>query len=164
MEFVLDIAKWRSGGWAIEDERMGEGDTQLCNSEGYMCCLGQFAKQCGYEGGAFMVAGDPCELITFELEDIYPEFDWQDGSLNAEMVVPLIRKGYEPFIEIENSSDEGFDYHNSELAKELIEVNDDTGKSPAERVEGIRKLLEEAGHTLKVVNEHLLEVVELESI
>ena len=47
-ELVLDYKIWRSGGpFHYHGEVVGEGDTQLLNEGGYMCCLGQFCEQAG---------------------------------------------------------------------------------------------------------------------
>lgn len=47
-ELVLDYKIWRSGGPVhYPGEVVGQGDTQLLNDEGYMCCLGQFCEQAG---------------------------------------------------------------------------------------------------------------------
>jgi hypothetical protein len=40
---ILDYSKWRSGG--CDKNKVGRGETFLRNSQGYMCCLGQFACQ-----------------------------------------------------------------------------------------------------------------------
>ena len=39
MEFIIDKSKWRAG--QNSDHQVGEGNTELLNKEGYMCCLGQ---------------------------------------------------------------------------------------------------------------------------
>ena len=44
MEFILDYSKWRCG-LSSEENSLGEGDTLLCNAQGFMCCLGQFSLQ-----------------------------------------------------------------------------------------------------------------------
>lgn len=48
-ELVLDYAIWRSGGRCSFENKhaLGDGDTQLLNYQGYMCCLGQFCEQAG---------------------------------------------------------------------------------------------------------------------
>lgn len=48
-ELVLDYDIWRSGGpcHLKEFNIVGKGDTALLNSQGYMCCLGQFCQQAG---------------------------------------------------------------------------------------------------------------------
>jgi len=42
---ILDFSKWRAGGDDIKENKIGKGNTQLLNGQGYMCCLGQFSLQ-----------------------------------------------------------------------------------------------------------------------
>lgn len=42
-KLILDYSTWRCG--YNGPNKLGEGVTALLNKEGYMCCLGQFAKQ-----------------------------------------------------------------------------------------------------------------------
>lgn len=53
-ELVLDYAIWKSGGRCSPENKyaLGDGDTQLLNYQGYMCCLGQFCEQAGVPRGA----------------------------------------------------------------------------------------------------------------
>lgn len=52
-ELILDYSKWRCGGQDIARALnvpdigigVGVGLTALCNTEGFMCCLGQWTKQ-----------------------------------------------------------------------------------------------------------------------
>lgn len=46
-ELNLDVSKWRCGGTGTN--RLGEGVTLMLNGEGFMCCLGQFYLQLGYD-------------------------------------------------------------------------------------------------------------------
>lgn len=43
MKFIIDYSKWRAGG--AGRYQIGEGETQLLNDEGFMCCLGQVTLQ-----------------------------------------------------------------------------------------------------------------------
>jgi len=45
--FVLDYSKWRCGDNGIN--KLGKGKTELLNTSGFMCCLGQFSIQLGCE-------------------------------------------------------------------------------------------------------------------
>lgn len=43
---TIDCAKWRCGSISdISENRLGFGDTEMLNREGYMCCLGQLSLQ-----------------------------------------------------------------------------------------------------------------------
>lgn len=47
-ELVLDYKIWRCGEpFSYEGDIVGKGHTELLNSDGYMCCLGQFCQQAG---------------------------------------------------------------------------------------------------------------------
>lgn len=49
-ELNLDVSKWRCGGTGTNGtNRLGEGVTLMLNNEGFMCCLGQFYLQLGYD-------------------------------------------------------------------------------------------------------------------
>lgn len=43
MKFVIDRSKWRCG--QNGKFKLGAGETLLENEQGYMCCLGQIARQ-----------------------------------------------------------------------------------------------------------------------
>ncbi len=48
MKFTLDVSKWICGdGRSNAGNGVGEGPSRMLNYDGYMCCLGQFAKQEG---------------------------------------------------------------------------------------------------------------------
>lgn len=53
---ILDYSKWRSG--AEGDNKVGEGKTKLLNSEGFMCCLGQFSTQLAPELSKNSILGE----------------------------------------------------------------------------------------------------------
>lgn len=42
---IIDVAKWRTG--SDGNNKTGNGDTCLLNSEGFMCCLGFYCEQVG---------------------------------------------------------------------------------------------------------------------
>ena len=50
-KFIIDRSKWRCGGNLSDGgtNLRGEGITYLLNNQGFMCCLGQVAKQCGVD-------------------------------------------------------------------------------------------------------------------
>lgn len=63
MEFVLDYKKWRCGNnSSIAKNRHGVGFTQLLNTQGYMCCLGQFEKQTGKKNAQIRWLDEPGNL------------------------------------------------------------------------------------------------------
>ena len=126
MEYILDVAKWRCGGDFDEPNHLGEGPTYMLNDEGYMCCLGQFAKQAGVEDIELTERGTP-------------------GAVSRGL-----GKVYDPLFIDKH-------YTNQAIVEKLIHVNDDPLIYPTQKIQMIRELLEEEGHTLKVVNEDILE-------
>lgn len=56
-ELNLDVSKWRCGGGGLS--QLGEGYTEMLNDEGFMCCLGQFYLQLGYDESAILQKGTP---------------------------------------------------------------------------------------------------------
>lgn len=70
---VLDTSKWRCGDCSIyEGNRLGVGHTRLLNDEGYMCCLGQFARQLSKDVSILNVSmpGDMNKKIPLLNEEI----------------------------------------------------------------------------------------------
>ena len=125
MEYVLDVSKWRCGGRG--EHQLGDGIfTQLLNLEGYMCCLGMFAKQKGIKDN-----------------DLYIEVLPQN-------VANHLGKVYDPLFTEEIGSNE---FSDTQLATELMGINDDEYTTYQDKIKLIREKLEEHGHTLKVIND-----------
>ena len=62
---TLDYSKWRCGGAEEIDTNtnvLGKGSTRLMNTEGFMCCLGQFALQLDFSEGELKHEMRPCSL------------------------------------------------------------------------------------------------------
>lgn len=61
--FVLDYSKWRCGNTTLtKKNKLGTGFTQLLNTDGYMCCLGQFCNQLGVPKTKLKWVGHPKQL------------------------------------------------------------------------------------------------------
>lgn len=127
MEYILDVAKWRCGDNG--PYQLGTGSTQFLNEEGYMCCLGQFAKQKGVKDCALESSGTPSSAneIGGYKRDVY------DRTFVDHLGRDTI------------------------LAGQLIGINDALDTTPQQKIEKLRFELEAKGHTLKVVNEDILE-------
>lgn len=123
---TLDLSKWRSGGNRLTLYRTGEGATQMKNELGYMCCLGQFASQCGV----------PDQYLI--------------GAQNPRTVASNLNKVYDKLFLRER--EDGQPRH-TPLAEELIAINDCSarGTYPQDRVELIRAKLAEHDVELEVV-------------
>lgn len=132
MDYTLDIATWRSG-WFGQYQH-GEGIVRMLNNEGFSCCLGQFALQRGLSQELLFHCAGPNDVAMF-LREEGKEFQYDSN-----------------FVDVGGE--------HTALASALIFANDDENSTARERVENIRTALENAGHTLTVINEHLLETAE----
>lgn len=128
--YTLDTSKWRCGGSVPS---LGKGDTFLLNHEGYMCCLGQFSLPYVSDEESLRILADPKDAAN-DLDCGYHEAfvteGWRKGATCS--------------------------WVNTELAAELMAVNDCPVTTPAEKVEQIRVLLAQEGHELVVVDEQNL--------
>lgn len=124
---TLDLAKWRCGGNTSEPtNRMGEGRTMLCNGEGYMCCLGQFAPQINPKvKDAILYTGDPYNI-----------------KIN----------GVDIFVESLNFKNEMGSMYNTDLSIAAININDDEETTVQEKIEKLKTLFENEGYTIVVIN------------
>lgn len=75
-KLILDYNKWRCGGDGVN--KLGEGAVALCNSLGFMCCLGQWSLQTGADENAIMDKGEPHEAGIG-----HPLFTYFDDGLRA---------------------------------------------------------------------------------
>ena len=70
-EFTLNVDKWICGDpydrGVVTGITRGNGKTQLHNANGYSCCLGQFAKQVGFNARTLVKSDNnsPSELGKF---------------------------------------------------------------------------------------------------
>lgn len=137
MNYVLDIATWRSG--SRGHTRMGKGETHLLNTDGYMCCLGQFAVQAGVHLECLKGVADPEDLAR----SLKQNYDWSDNIYDPNFV---------------SQGEDAYLACNTEIVRKLIDANDDdhASSTASSRVDEIRGILEAEGHTLEVVNTHLL--------
>ena len=118
--YKLDVSTWRCGNPAFPPSYIGKGDTFMLNDEGYMCCLGQFAKQKNVSDEHLLKKSTPMGVdIKYD-----PAFCLSD--------------------------------RNTRLSRILMDINDCILTTPKEKVISIQKELENYGHTLTVINEHLL--------
>ena len=96
VHLVLDADKWICGsafyGDAIVGEkRMGSGDTQLLNEEGYQCCLGQWLEQQGVEHLALLKESMPDQLLGEDAKNwfsTHPRFCKEAVQYNDTLIHP----------------------------------------------------------------------------
>ena len=133
-EYTLDVSKWRSGGHG--EYKLGEGETCMLNSEGYMCCLGQFATQKDVNVHHLLGRADP-ENVAVSLNKMYnSNFIYDDNFLmNCETSITA-------------------DYHNvmTELAHRAISINDNPSTTVPYKLQALIDVFEKEGITLKIVN------------
>jgi hypothetical protein len=126
MDFVIDRAKWRcGGGW----RQRGKGLTMLQNTEGYMCCLGQFCDQLGVpdlEG--LYVPSDVPEYRNTQIRDVLVE----DGGIGPE----------------------GPWFNETRFSDLAIGINDNRSISDQEREKELTELCIRHGHTLRFEGEY----------
>lgn len=133
MKFVLDVKKWISGVPTQKGPPIstGVGNTALLNNLGYMCCLGQFASQCGVPEKRLLDNSFPAEIAG-----ISPEYDAVFVSIPA-----FPGEGEGPGHPV-----------SSILAADLIAINDDDKIGTKSRIQQMRERLEKDGHELVVTN------------
>jgi hypothetical protein len=136
MEFVLDCNIWVCGRPRnkLADRsvsRLGAGESALLNSQGCRCCVGQFASQCGV----------PDDVLLYRR--VLQSVGSQSGSETEFLKTAVLR--------VSHCEDRQLDH-------ELYSINDDTREElpVANKINRIRTVLEQHGHTLKVINEHLI--------
>lgn len=137
MKYILDIAKWRCGGISggalgitPKDSKtaMGRGPTGLLNEDGYACCLGQFASQCGVSAKQLLNNSYPADVDFTNSDGEAEDYDW------------------------------AFVYHgqDTDLARRCTSINDDRHSTVKYKVRQLKRELKLAGHSLEVVNKHLI--------
>ncbi len=72
------LSKWSSGGDGHFST--GIGPTRMLNSEGYMCCLGQFAQQVGVKEQNLLGKTTP-DHVAKHLDKIYDDNYFYKGFL-----------------------------------------------------------------------------------
>lgn len=147
-KFTIDRAKWRTGGaeggprrpGAPETPRFltGEGDTQLLNEEGFMCCLGFFSLSCGYSEEEILNKGEPEEMdVDYDGLHRYP--DW--------------------FAKVVSDGDyyEGhYDRVDAPAQTQFIEVNDNPYTTPQQKEELVKDLFATHGVEVEFFGEYVV--------
>lgn len=142
--YVLNLVTWRCGddGCGMEGTALGEGQTELLNSEGFMCCLGQFSIRRHIRGQGRKVT---------KVDAIYIE--------SPSDLAYKVKGVYDPAFVVSETTESGLTtlYRDTPLAQNLIRINDDSTTTIRTKIRLMRAALENEGHTLTVTNEHLLD-------
>lgn len=130
MKLTLDLKTWRCGNdTETASNRLGEGNTSLLNDIGEMCCLGQFAKQCGLKDDDIIDRADPREISA--------------------AFIPKLR----PFTKMAKvKGNKKLQQINTKLSSDLITINDDEDTTVLEKIKKMRTRLARNKHTLVVKN------------
>ena len=129
--FTIDRSPWRCGGdasWETDAIR-GAGLTMMLNDEGFKCCLGHIASQCGFSDEQLLSLAEPYEVV----------------EPNSELSTGFLTKI--------NSKDGGF-VENTKLAEDAMGINDDCKLSDEQRESKLAKLFQKAGYSLSFVGEY----------
>ena len=119
-KLTLDVSKWRCG--ANGSYMLGEGDTELLNSEGFMCCLGQFASQLN---------------PIIKTEDLL--FQGEPSDINYEIVDLNKKTGF-------------INMGNTDLSNEAININDDDNTTVIEKIQLLKELFIKYNYEIEIVN------------
>jgi len=122
--FTIDRATWRCG--QEGDFKRGKGDTALLNKEGYMCCLGQIARQCGFDDEQLMDTAGPDGIETGEVTGFLRQHDIDDDG------------GYRYVL-------------NTRLAADAMDINDDKDLTHEQRETKLKALFAQEGYEIKFV-------------
>lgn len=122
MTYTIDRRTWRRG-------KLGEGEGQLLNYEGFKCCLGFVAIQDGVPADSIIRIGLPSGMI----------FDKNFKS-------PI----FGPNKCISNSDD--YYFSDSFLTDEAYKINDDTSISEEMREEALKEIFKRYGHEIQFFN------------
>ena len=131
-KFIIDRSKWRCGGHlGASENAVGEGETMLLNEEGFMCCLGQVAKQLGIKDIDLLGAVTPRQLKKPSVEAVR-------GLLVSEP-----------------GSDLNVGELHTALAYSALETNDDPTLTSQDRERALTELFERSGYTLEFTGEYI---------
>ena len=117
---TLDVNKWRCG--ANGGYKLGEGDTELLNSEGFMCCLGQFASQLN---------------PIIKTEDLL--YIGEPSDINYEIVDLNKKTGFENMC-------------NTDLSFKAIDINDNDDTTVIEKIDLLKELFIKHNYNIEVIN------------
>lgn len=71
---TIDRSKWRTGKENFGST--GEGDTELLNEDGFMCCLGFRCEQMGIPKDLLLYKGTPASISNYDIPDLVDEQGW----------------------------------------------------------------------------------------
>jgi hypothetical protein len=120
---ILDYSKWRCGGNNAKENKLGSGETSLLNSEGFMCCLGQWSLQLDKN------------LTKKEIKE-----HGAPSRISLTKKIPLLTK-----------KDEGGNIDTA-FSNRAIHINDGYETTPDQKISALRRLMKKWKYKLKVIN------------
>lgn len=121
-KLILDYSKWRCGD--DSDNQLGTGQTALLNSDGFMCCLGQFSLQLN---------------PNLKEKDILEFAEPQELKIEIDMLSEV-------------DEDEFVFYKATKLTTDAIGINDDRRTTPAKKIEQLKELFLTKNCEIEVIN------------
>lgn len=127
-KLILDYSKWRCGDYDINNQ-LGTGSVNLCNNEGFQCCLGQFLPQLNpaITQEEIMRLATPAQVTE------------QTGKTHSLLV--------------SNNENKGLGYWHTPLATTAININDATDTTPSEKIASLKELFAKEGYEIEVINQ-----------
>jgi hypothetical protein len=126
IKVVIDRSKWRTGLHSVN--HTGTGDTELLNSDGYMCCLGFCCKAAGILDAAISGIGAPSDLCKVD-----KEAEKKIGSL------------------VRNCANHTL---NSKLSKDAMSINDDEYSTSPEKEKKLLELFKDSEFEIEFTGEY----------
>jgi len=131
-KFTINRSIWRCGTLSDDlNKRHGEGETQLLNREGFMCCLGQVCEQAGVPKDRLKCIEYPRNLANNFKEEI--EFLIEPSSMQ------IYSNGFS----------------NSELAAAAVSINDNPKITLEKREKALVELFADAGYELEFIGDYI---------
>lgn len=143
MKFVIDRSKWRCGD--VGEHWVGLGDTRMLNVEGYMCCLGQVARQLGVPDEDLINHGESCDCGQWHSVKVeYDDGDW---------CTDYVRKDTPEMLAMDEVMHKKV--REGVLEYYAIKINDNQNTTPEEKEAALKDLFAEAGHEIEFVGEYV---------
>ena len=122
-KYIIDRSRWRWGGPYYDEKR---GYTRLLNQEGFMCCLGFLAKQCGCSAQRILNVPVPRKI------------NWKVAGLDRKALSDLLTP----------------DGAHSEFSSIAIDINDAVDLSKEDREDRLIGLGKNHGIELEFISEY----------
>ena len=144
--FTIDRKKWINGS---NSEYFQKGEVMLRNEKGNMCCLGFFAKSCGFHARSLTGMYEPGDLFNEESYKSTHSFNGVSDSVSRKMKRNAKKAEGTPIKELLTVTGK-----NNTRCSSLMKVNDDTFISNKKREKIITKKFREIGVIVEFEGKH----------